>query len=104
MSAPVVIGEPCGCLRIQAPDVTAEQYLYEMSPDDRDALARWLDAHVEEWRDDAISALAHGDGVLVMQRHISGRHGLVVHDQHTDDAHIAQLVLTLNTERPPIPE
>lgn len=98
MSAPTIVGEPCGCQVLEEPQLTATQMHSPFSPlTDRQevALFDWFDQHVEGWRSADITAIAYGDGVLSMQ--CADR--VVLHNDH-----LAQHVLMLNTEPPPISE
>lgn len=101
MTAPVIVAEPCGCQIIEHPDLDSDEY---RAWPDREQLDAWLDERVEAWRDGAITALAHGGGVLTLQRNVGGKDPVIHRPGSFDDAHVAQMVLTLNTDPPPLPE
>lgn len=91
MSAPVIIGEPCGCQVLDDPDITSGEFL-RADIVMRDRLTDWLTRHLDSW--EMITSIAWSDGVLAVEEADAA-------DVHHD--HVAHRVLTLNTERPPVP-
>jgi hypothetical protein len=100
VSAPVIIGEPCGCQVLEDPDMDWIRYV-GIDEITSGLIDDWLDAHVEGWRDGAITALAHADGVLSLQRNVGGTRNPDLHIGD-DGGHVAQMVLTVNVDETPM--